>query len=65
MLPSNRRKNMAAMIRAMEEQGIVKPSASPWASPVVLVPKKDGSVRFCVDQNAIIRKDVYPLPMQD
>ena len=66
--PIVRRKNMAAMIRAMEEQGVVKPSSSPWASPVVLVPKKDGSVRFCVDYrrlNAITRKDVYPLPRID
>lgn len=35
----------------MEEQGLVEPSFSPWASPVVLAKKKDGSFRLCVDYN--------------
>lgn len=53
------------MVSDMQEQGVVKPSNSPWVSPIVLVPKKDGNLRFSVDfrrLNSITRKDVYPLP---
>ena len=56
------------MTAKMLEQGIVKPSGSPWASPVVLVAKKDSSMRFCVDYcrlNSITRMDTYPLPQVD
>ena len=49
----------------MLEQGIISPSSSPWASPTVLVTKKDGKTRFCVDfreLNKRTKKDAYPLP---
>jgi len=47
----SREKNevIAEMVRDMEEQGFVEPSISPWAAPVVLVKKKNGSRRFCFD----------------
>ena len=47
--PIIRRETIRKMVDEMCKQGIVQPSRSPWASPVVLVPKKDGSLRFCVD----------------
>src|SRR5437867_1727832 len=49
----------------MEELGIIEPAASPWASNLVVVTKKDGSLRLCVDfrgVNNVTRKDSYPLP---
>ncbi|GFW33918.1 retrovirus-related Pol polyprotein from transposon opus [Trichonephila clavipes] len=55
-------------VRKMLDEGIVQPSESPWSSPVVLVRKKDGSWRFCVDYrklNSVTKKDVYPLPRID
>lgn len=44
---------------------VIRPSTSPWASPIVLVTKKDRGVRFCVDYrklNKVARFDAYPMP---
>ena len=49
----------------MQKNNVIKPSESPWASPVVLVRKRDGTLRFCVDYralNSVTKLDVFPLP---
>jgi len=49
----------------MLSTGVIEPSNSPWASPVCLVKKKEGTYRFCVDYrrvNAVSRKDAFPIP---
>jgi transposase InsO family protein/dUTPase len=63
-----RRLAIKEYIEKMEKEGLIKKSNSPWASPVLLVSKKDGSWRFCVDYrrlNNVTVKDTYPLPRID
>ena len=52
-------------VEKMLRNNIIAPSTSEWASPVVLVPKPDGSTRFAIDYrklNEVTRKEIYPMP---
>ncbi len=52
----------------MLKGGVIQPFNSPWSSPVVLVKKKSGEYRFCIDYrrlNAVSKRNVYPLPRID
>jgi hypothetical protein len=64
MSPSQRA-IISTHINNMLKDGIIQPSSSSWASPIVLAPKKNGETRFCVDYrqlNTATIRDVYPLP---
>ena len=64
----HKREEASRLLKDMLDKKIIQPSSSLWASPIVLVPKKDGNVRFCIDYrkvNALTRRDAYPLPRID
>ena len=67
-MPFTVRQEVARQLKMMQETGVIQPSNSPWASPVVLVRKKDGTHRLCVDYrelNSVTRADTFPLPRID
>lgn len=67
-LPLTRKEVAEQEVKRMLKAGVITPSKSPWASPIVLVKKADSSVRFCIDYrklNELTIKDSYPLPRID
>ena len=62
--PGMNRSEINKQVKDLLERNLIEPPSSPWASPVVLVAKKDGSKRLCIDYrklNDLTRKDSYPV----
>ena len=67
-MPFAVRDEVARQLKTTQETKVIEPSSRSWASPVVMVRKKDGSHRFCRDYrclNSVTKFDTYPLPRID
>lgn len=64
----SQREELWRQLQILIEIGFIRESTSPWAAPIVLVRKKDGSWRLCIDHrelNKVTKKDATPLPRID
>ena len=67
-IPPAKQKVVDQHVQDMLEKQIILPSSSSWSSPIVLVKKRDGKDRFCIDfraVNQVTQKDSHPLPRID
>ena len=67
-LPPEKREKMRREVKYLLDNGLARPSCSPWASPCLLVPKEDGTSRLCTDYrrlNLVTVPDAFPMPRID
>lgn len=67
-VPEARRQAISGEVKKMLDLGVIEESKSDWSSPIVLIPKPDGSLRFCNDfrkLNEVSKFDAYPMPRVD
>jgi hypothetical protein len=67
-IPVHLNKVVNNQVNDMLDRGLIQLSNSPWSSPIVLAPKKDGDYRFCIDfrcVNSVTKKDAQPIPRID
>lgn len=67
-LSYSERNDVQSIVDQLQREGIVRPSSSPYASAIVLVRKKSGKIRMCIDYRALNKitvRDNYPLPLID
>ena len=65
-LSFSERQKVNQLVENFQNSGLIRESTSPWACPIVLVKKKDGTLRFCCDWrklNSVTKKDAMPLPL--
>ena len=65
-IPDKWREQVREEISKLSDMGILVPSTSPWSSPIVPVPKKDGTIRICIDfrrVNKVTELDPYFIPL--
>nr|GEW74735.1 putative reverse transcriptase domain-containing protein [Tanacetum cinerariifolium] len=67
-LDPSKKHELSDQLQELADRGFIRPSTSPWGEPVLIVKKKDGSFRMCIDYqelNKLTRKNRYPLPRID
>ena len=67
-IPQAYKEKVMEELEEMEKNGIIEQSDSEWASPMVIVTKKDGEVQLCIDYrrlSAVTKFDAYPMPRID